>query len=833
VINKRKLLTIIFLTYWLAAIGQPQCHVTRYDESHGVPSNHITQLLQDEEGFIWFATWNGLCRYDGYEFQIYKPQIGDGCHMKSDRFRNIILLPTNQILCRVDEEDYIFDLQSYRFRDLTESDKDILKKQNVINRQSRSLLNRDRFSWNDSYQTRWTLHKNGQLTYNQDGHEVVYPLKISFNTLTFVMADNRGNLWALDYSSIYKICTDKKRTRRLDINPKTEVRCLFNDGHGRYWVTTKEDKVIRVYSSSDHHLIGYLGSDGHMYKEYISFGAAVYCMYESSDGVLWLGTKPQGIFRLRETSENTFSVNHLDDLPGKDVYHITEDHFGRLWIASLDKGVYLTDKPQDKNPLFHTPHLYPVEKNKRARFLHITNDSILLIATSNGLIVSKLLPDVDKMAFHLHQRDSERKESLSSSATMDILENNRHIFVSTESGGINIIKNRNLLDTTLTFHHVIDEFHVQSNAIVQSIIPFKENKIIAVGSHLITILYKQSPYRVLDARNLGNDYRFSEAHPIALNQGQWIFGLSDGAFMMSEQQMIKDVYTPPIKLTKLTIQNDSVSWAINQMDSLLIQPHQRNITIHFAALDYSASEHINYAFRLLPNEEWNYIGKNRSATLIDLRPDTYQLQIRSTNVDGQWTQNSRTLTIIVKPTFWESIWGVLLIQLLIIIILGIIISTLLYIRKIKRQQRDTLEKYLAVIDSKDKEQIEKGKKDPQETTNIEKPSPAIQQELDPMLQRIMQFVQENISNGDASVGDMAAFAVTSRSGLQRKLKQAMGITPQDLLREARIKHACQLLRQTDKTISEVAYACGFTDPKYFSRCFKQSTGQSPTEYKSL
>ena len=96
----------------------------------------------------------------------------------------------------------------------------------------------------------------------------------------------------------------------------------------------------------------------------------------------------------------------------------------------------------------------------------------------------------------------------------------------------------------------------------------------------------------------------------------------------------------------------------------------------------------------------------------------------------------------------------------------------------------------------------------------------------------MKFVEDNISNSDANVGDMAAAAATSRSGLQRKLKQAMGVTPQDLLREARIKRACQLLRQTDKTISEVAYACGFTDPKYFSRSFKQSTGQSPSEMRN-
>ena len=78
---------------------------------------------------------------------------------------------------------------------------------------------------------------------------------------------------------------------------------------------------------------------------------------------------------------------------------------------------------------------------------------------------------------------------------------------------------------------------------------------------------------------------------------------------------------------------------------------------------------------------------------------------------------------------------------------------------------------------------------------------------------------------------MAAAAAVSRSGLLRKLKQTMGVTPQELLSEARVKHACQLLRSTEKNVSEIAYACGFTDPKYFSRSFKQSTGLSPLEFR--
>ena len=76
-----------------AVMAQPLCRVVRYDESDGVPSSHVVQLLQDDQGFMWFATWNGLCRYDSYEFQTFKPKAGDGSHMLTDRIRNICLLP--------------------------------------------------------------------------------------------------------------------------------------------------------------------------------------------------------------------------------------------------------------------------------------------------------------------------------------------------------------------------------------------------------------------------------------------------------------------------------------------------------------------------------------------------------------------------------------------------------------------------------------------------------------------------------------------------------------------------------------------------------------------
>lgn len=161
------------LMVWMGLHGvwsQPLCTVVKYDEADGVSSSHITQLLQDEQGFMWFATWNGLCRYDGYEFQTFKPAVGDGCHMTTDRIRNIDLLPDGRILCRADDDYAMFSLHDYRFRDLTSDERQKVTEWTRQYRQSQSMLNGRSMSWTDVYQTQWTLHGDGQLTYRlRDG----------------------------------------------------------------------------------------------------------------------------------------------------------------------------------------------------------------------------------------------------------------------------------------------------------------------------------------------------------------------------------------------------------------------------------------------------------------------------------------------------------------------------------------------------------------------------------------------------------------------------------------------------------------------------------------
>ena len=99
------------------------------------------------------------------------------------------------------------------------------------------------------------------------------------------------------------------------------------------------------------------------------------------------------------------------------------------------------------------------------------------------------------------------------------------------------------------------------------------------------------------------------------------------------------------------------------------------------------------------------------------------------------------------------------------------------------------------------------------------------------MSRVMTFVEAHLGDADVNIGDMAEAAATSKSGLNRKMKSLTGLTPADFMREARIKRACQLLKSSETAVADIAYQCGFTDPKYFSKCFRNTLGCSPSEYR--
>ncbi|MDE6021977.1 MAG: response regulator [Muribaculaceae bacterium] len=101
-----------------------------------------------------------------------------------------------------------------------------------------------------------------------------------------------------------------------------------------------------------------------------------------------------------------------------------------------------------------------------------------------------------------------------------------------------------------------------------------------------------------------------------------------------------------------------------------------------------------------------------------------------------------------------------------------------------------------------------------------------------LLERIMREINAHIDDPDLNVEKLSSEVGVSRAHLHRKMKDLIGMTPSDYMRNIRLKRACELLKRPDIEVTQVAYKIGFTSQPHFSSHFKRYTGFSPSEYRA-
>lgn len=101
------------------------------------------------------------------------------------------------------------------------------------------------------------------------------------------------------------------------------------------------------------------------------------------------------------------------------------------------------------------------------------------------------------------------------------------------------------------------------------------------------------------------------------------------------------------------------------------------------------------------------------------------------------------------------------------------------------------------------------------------------------LKKAIKCLEENLSNSNFGVDDLYRELGLSRTQLYRKLKGLVGQSANEFIRSFRLKRAAQLLKQQEMTISEVTYYVGFNDLQYFRYCFKKQFGSNPSEYAQM
>ena len=96
--------------------------------------------------------------------------------------------------------------------------------------------------------------------------------------------------------------------------------------------------------------------------------------------------------------------------------------------------------------------------------------------------------------------------------------------------------------------------------------------------------------------------------------------------------------------------------------------------------------------------------------------------------------------------------------------------------------------------------------------------------------RFKALVEEKMRDPELNVEDLGKDMGLSRVQLYRKLKSLTNYAPNELLRQARLKKAISLLASSEMTVAEIAYEVGFSSPSYFTKCYKEQFGESPTDF---
>jgi len=114
----------------------------------------------------------------------------------------------------------------------------------------------------------------------------------------------------------------------------------------------------------------------------------------------------------------------------------------------------------------------------------------------------------------------------------------------------------------------------------------------------------------------------------------------------------------------------------------------------------------------------------------------------------------------------------------------------------------------------------------------ESPESIVPEVEDKFVIKLRQIVEAHLSEADFSVEQLCGEVFMSHSKLHRKLDALTGCPPNKFIRIIRLKKAKELLKDEEVSIASVAIDCGFNDPGYFARVFKQEFGVTPNEWRT-
>lgn len=531
------------------------------------------------------------------------------------------------------------------------------------------------------------------------------------NKMTSTFSDRQGNLWiSAQNSGIEKVTFNYNAFSIHSLNTddveslENEVRAIFEDNNGLIWIGSK-DGIIRIYDSKMSFL-GYLTPSGTISPTSKQALGMAYSIAQDYKGVIWIGTKGDGLISATPTSNQNYTLKYykhntsnIYSISDNNIYCVYEDAKGKMWIATYGGGLNYIDYDKNNEVTFinHRNHLksYPIYQCYRTRF--ITSDYLgnIWVGTTTGILSFKDdFVDPERITFNHYSRIPGDITSLSNNDVHSIFTTKKkELYVATFGGGLN--KLVSLDEEKATFQSFTVQDGLPSDILVSIEEDRHGNLWIATEEEICKFTPETHTIENYTSKFFPIQLKFNEGASILTHSGNMIVNTNRGFFTFNPDSIHKSTYTPHIVFSQLQLGDKVISPGdssgildvdIDDTPQITLSHKNNAFTMQFAALDMKYPEDILYAYQLEGFENnWNEVGRRRIATYTNLPKGEYTLIVKSTNSDGVWTENARSIQVKVLPSFWETPWAIFIYALVLIAIILITVYILFSFYRLKNE----------------------------------------------------------------------------------------------------------------------------------------------------
>ena len=420
------LLMLLGAGYCVQAEPLYQFHTLTKDD--GLSSSVVYDIAQDKNGFVWFATEDGLQKYDGYELETFRHNKQVSGSISQNTIRNLLIDKSGILWIATSNGLDIYDRESNKFSKFRSKDGTTLNSQDIrsiyqtldgtiwvgtasgLNAISPALdtiksfpHHKVRAIFEDDHRQLWigTLRgglylfnrvENRFVSIAKSVNEGTEKVNLSGLSIVDIFQDSFKRIFIATWGEgVFQVKRDVRKLLKVNLNlPSKYVRSINQDHSGQIWFGTKEGVLVVNQSENRERTIL---ADHRNKRSLVEDN--VLKVFQGNDKTIWVGTYGGGVSRYFPSSQRfeTFGVHPLSNQGLLDpvVYSFHENQDGNIWIGSESSKLALFKtfaKQFDYYPLIFRGE----EINSEIRALYQLDQKTLLVGTSHGMFIF----DIDK-----------------------------------------------------------------------------------------------------------------------------------------------------------------------------------------------------------------------------------------------------------------------------------------------------------------------------------------------------------------------------------------------------------------------------------------------------